>query len=498
MAKPLVPQPLVNPVSGGRASSDGSALGTPHLDWRLGDLPRRNPVVLPADAPLRDALQTMSARRVGSVLLLDARGGLAGILTRGDVLERIVLPGVGLQEPSARVMSQPVHTLCADDTLHDAVLLMARERIRHVPVLDGQGQLINIVSERDLFALQRHTLQHVGHAIDRAATLAEFEQAAAAIRDYARHLQRQGVRARVLTGLIASLNDRLTQRLVAWQLQAHALSAEAMCWVALGSEGRGEQTLATDQDNALIFAVESGQSVEAQRARWLAFGRAVNEALDACGYPLCKGGIMAGQPECCLTLDEWRARFAAWIEGGTPRQLLQAAVFFDLRAIAGRADWVQTLRAEVLQRVRRTPRFLRLMAQAHLEHPVPLLWHGGIRTRREGPHRWFDLKLHGTGLIVEAARILALAHGVAATETRQRLLQGGAVAGAPEAEVQDWVAAFDHLQALRLAHQVDPKEDTAPNRIDVATLDAVAAQSLKAALHAVRTLQQRLALDYLR
>ncbi|TSE34270.1 DUF294 nucleotidyltransferase-like domain-containing protein [Tepidimonas charontis] len=469
-----------------------------NLDWRLGDLPARVPVALPATAPLRTVLQTMSARRIGSVLLLDARGALAGILTRGDVLERIVLAGVGLEEPAARVMSQPVQTLGTDDTLYDAVLMMARAGIRHVPVLDATGQPVNIVSERDLFALQRQSLQHVGHVIERATTLADFQRAAAAVRDYTRHLQRQGVQARALTGLIASLNDRLTQRLVTWQLQAHGLPADAMCWMALGSEGRGEQTLATDQDNALIFQVEAGQGLEVARARWLAFGRAVNEALNACGYPLCHGGIMAGNPACCLTLPEWQARFAAWIDGGTARQLLQAAVFFDLRAIAGRTDWVQTLSDEVLQRVQRTPRFVRLMAQAHLEHPVPLLWHGGIRTRREGAHRWLDLKLQGTALIVEAARVLALAHGVAATDTRLRLQQAGRAAGVPEGEVQAWVAAFDHLQALRLAQQSADPADAAPNRIDVAALDAVAMQTLKAALAAIRTLQQRLQLDYLR
>lgn len=467
----------------------------PTLETRLGDLPRREPVTLAATASVRDALQTMSERRVGSVLLLGDDGALAGILTRHDVLDRIALAGTDLAAPVSSVMTRPVATLQADDTTHDAMMLMSRRRIRHVPVLE-QGRLVNLVSERDLFALQRLSIKHLGTAIAHCRTLADFQRAAADIRAYARHLMVQGVQARQLTALISHLNDQLTQGLVAVALQAAGLSADAMCWIALGSEGRGEQTLATDQDNALVFASDDPQ---ADRPRWLAFARRVNEALDACGYPLCQGGIMAGNPPCCLTAQEWGQRFGRWIDAGGPQELLQASVFFDLRAVAGRADWLDDLRAMVLARTRTTPRFIRQLVQVHLEHPVALNWYGGIEGRREGSRLWFDLKLQGTALLVEGARILALAQGLAATGTRERLLSAGRAIGAPAPEVEGWVTAFDFLQLLRLARQSDASADPdQPNRIDLNTLNPVDERVLKASLRAIRTLQQRLQLDYLR
>src|SRR5690606_23480847 len=111
-----------------------------------------------------------------------------------------------------------------------------------------------------------------------------------------RTLLGQGVQARQLTALISHLNDALTTRLIELLAERHGLSLTGTCWLALGSEGRSEQTIATDQDNALIRPEGSDPS------RYQAFARGVNQALDDCGYPLCKGGVMAGNPDLCLTL----------------------------------------------------------------------------------------------------------------------------------------------------------------------------------------------------
>ena len=152
------------------------------------------------------------------------------------------------------------------------------------------------------------------------------------IRRFARSLLSQGVQARQLTALISHLNDVLTQRLLELKAAEHGVDLAPHCWLALGSEGRSEQTMATDQDNALILP--NGTSA-AQRDALLAFAHDVNLALDACGYPLCRGGIMAGEPGCCLTLREWRERFSHWIEHGAPQDLLNASIYFDLRPLAG-------------------------------------------------------------------------------------------------------------------------------------------------------------------
>ncbi len=466
------------------------------LESPIAELPLRQPICRPAAAPLSEVLGLMHAQKIGSVLLTDGQGALSGILTRNDVLGRVALAGLPLHTPAAQIMSQPVLTIEADCTVFDAALMMSRHGLRHLPVMD-QGRLLSILSERDLFALQNQSIKHVSGAIWQAQSLEQLQHAAARIRSFAAHLMAQGVQSRPLTRLISQLNDRLTERVIALALQRHGLSAQQMCWVALGSEGRGEQTIATDQDNALIF--ESDDPARDQPA-WLAFAADVNHTLDACGYPLCTGGVMASNAPCCLTPAQWGARFAQWIEQGSPEDLLKASVFFDFRALAGRADWLAQLGQRVRQQALQTPRFMAQWARNHLARSVPLNWHGGFDTRRDADgHEVIDIKLSGTALLVDAARILAFAQGIDAVSTVDRLERASARLGIPETEYRGWVTAFDYLQLLRLRHQLQPGLDPRQaNSLRLDGLNQVDRQVLKASFAAIRGLQQRLQLDYVR
>ncbi len=221
----------------------------------------------------------------------------------------------------------------------------------------------------------------------------------------------QGVAARQLTQLISHLNDLLTERLVLMKAQVHGVDMQQACWLAFGSEGRSEQTISTDQDNGLVFLSDDAQQ---DRARWLAFARDVNEALDRCGYPLCKGNVMASNPDCCLTPKEWSARFDRWMEYGAPQDLLKANIYFDLRALVGRADLAEQLRAQITRQARALPRFAKQMADNALRHRVPLNWRGAIDTKTVNGREMVDLKHHGTAVFVDVSRIYALALGVAA------------------------------------------------------------------------------------
>jgi CBS domain-containing protein len=282
---------------------------------------------------------------------------------------------------------------------------------------------------------------------------------------------------------------------VALLAAAQGLDLRRACWVAFGSEGRGEQTVATDQDNGWVLddAVD-----DAERERWRDLGRRVNEALDACGFPLCKGGVMAGQPRCCLRQREWLARLEHWIGRGEPEDLLEASIFFDMRPVVGEAARVAPLRQAITEGARRHPRFLRLLAENSLRLKPALAWHGGLDAEAEGSRRGIDLKLHGTAVFVDAARLLALATGVSALGTRERLLQAGAALGVPEHEREGWASAFEVLQMLRLRAQLRPAAGPASNRIDLESLNDIDRQLLKQAMKVGVRLQQRLALDWLR
>jgi CBS domain-containing protein len=279
---------------------------------------KRAPVTCPVDAPLRAALETMQRQRMSSVVAVDPAGAPQGIFTERDLVRHTVAGSVDPAQPISRYMTpEPMH-LPATATLYDAALLMARHGIRHVLVCDA-GKLVGVVSERSLFALQRLSMREVGTAVDVAEDLDGLKAAAAEIRAVARSMLAQGVSAEALTLLVATLNDRLTERILVLEAGRHDLSGVRFCWLALGSEGRHEQTFSTDQDNAILF--ESDGPPDAARGRLLPFAQSVNATLDACGFPLCKGEIMAGNPKWCLAAAEWRMRFGDWIRNPHPDAL---------------------------------------------------------------------------------------------------------------------------------------------------------------------------------
>jgi CBS domain-containing protein len=460
------------------------------LETPLGELARRAPVTCPAATPLREVLTEMHQRRIGSMLVTNERGEPLGILSRDDVLARVALQSVPLETPIGEVMVHPVYTLTDEHTAEDAALLMSRHTIRHVPIT-RDGVVVGIVSERDLFAMQRLSLKHVSNSIRSAPDVETLKLVAQDIRRFARALLSQGVQARQLTNLISHLNDVLTGRLLEIKAAKHGIELSRLCWLALGSEGRSEQTIATDQDNALILP---DGTTPAQREPVLAFARDVNESLDASGFPLCKGGVMAGNPACCLTLQEWRERFAHWIEHGAPQDLLNASIYFDFRALAGDVALASALRADVGARVQQVPRFLKQMALTALTRSAPLNWVGGIASDESGQ---IDLKLQGTAIFVDAARLYGLAHGVASTNTRERLMAVGPILGVAAAEYEAWVRGFEFLQMQRLQIQLQGAAGAErPNHIAVDSLNDIDRRILKEAFRVARNLQQRLQLDY--
>lgn len=480
-----------------QASFTSRTLAEGSLEASLGSLPRRVPAALPPQAPVGDALRLMQERRIGSVLVVDAAGSVQGILTRHDVLGRIALPQRPLDTPLAQVMSAPVHMLGVHDSAHDAALLMSRHGVRHVPVTD-QGRLVGIVSERDLFALQRLSLKQIGGAIRGARDTAMLPALAGDIRRFAHNLLAQGLNARALTELVSHLNDLLCARAVELTAAEDGIDLSRACWLAFGSEGRGEQTVATDQDNGLVI---DSDDPAAERPRWLAWAGRVNELLDACGYPLCKGRVMASNPACCLSVAEWLARFDHWIDHGAPDDLLHASIYFDLRPVAGREALAWPLRERITARAAAVPRFLKQLADNAMRSRPPLNWLGGLGVATVDGRAVIDLKLQGTALFVEAARLLALAHGVGATGTRARLVEAGGILQVPAQESEAWAAAFEYLQMLRLQVQMQPGGMACgpnPNLVEPAALNFVDRRVLKEALRVARQLQQRVALDYQR
>jgi CBS domain-containing protein len=444
---------------------------------------RRQPVSVFPDTPLGDALAAMDAARVGSVVVADTQGRPLGILTLKDVLTRVTLAAVPLTTAVSAVMSLRPAVLDGAATVADALLTMAREGVHHLPLVE-QGQLVGVISEKDVFTLRRLSMQGISGAIARAEEPAQLPALAQEIAALAHNLLAQGMNAESLTAILSSLNDKLTQRVIELEARAAALPDLEWCWLALGSEGRMEQTLATDQDNALIYRSAS----EDERAALLAFAERVNRRLAACGFPLCKGGIMASNPKWCQSLDQWRATFADWIHRGDAPALLHASVFFDFRPMYGAQALGDELRQWLLTAAKENRLFLKHMAQNALANRPPL---GLVRDFVVASAHTLDLKINGITPFVDAARIFALYAGVSASSTVARLRGAGRAWRLATDEVEAWVAAFHFIQLLRLRHQhaAQTRGETVDNRIDPERLNALDRRILKEAFRQARKLQ---------
>lgn len=466
-------------------------------------LARRELVTCREDCSAAEAARIMDANDVGSVIVLDAQSRPCGIFTSRDLVA--VANSAGLERPMSELMSRELVSLPPHAFAYEAALEMTERRIRHVLVMDGE-QLLGVVSERDLFALQRLGMGELTMEMRLADSVDTLVGLAAQIRSLATLLVEQGTAPEPLTLFISVLNDRLTRRVIEVVRRHHDLHGIRWAWLAFGSEGRFEQTFSTDQDNGMVFAPYEGVSVDAARARLVPFALEVNQALDACGFPLCEGNIMASNPALCLTQGEWQAKMARWLNETSPQALLDAAICLDLRAIHGDEPLAAGLRDWITERVRGHAAFLRLLAQAATRMRPALSQFGKlVATDVPGAPHSVNLKANGARIFVDAARVLALAHGVRHTNTAERLRAYRLERDQPAAAIDALIDAFYFIQGLRLRGQAAAPEargggraavEDYANRVDPDQLNAFEQSALKEALRLARQLQSRLELDF--
>ncbi|MCW5590912.1 MAG: CBS domain-containing protein [Burkholderiales bacterium] len=468
------------------------------LERPLREAIHREVVTVDESAPIRDALDLMVSQKVGSVIVTRGEGELAGIFTLRDVASRVALPGRPVTDPVAAVMTRDPATLDADEFAFQAAMRMAELGIHHIVITEG-GRLRGMVSERDLFRLQRVGLTSIGGEIVVARSVEQLAKLARDVRSLVPSLLLQGVSSEHATLILSSLNDRLTRRVIALLADDFGLAPDDFCWLAMGSEGRHEQTLSSDQDNGLVFRDPADGNADAVRSRLVPFGREVNEVLAKIGFPLCRGEIMAGNPQWCLSESEWRARFAAWISSGDPVAILNATIFFDFRPLDGDPELADRLREWLGVAIRDQAIFLRAMAQNALANRPPLGVMRDFALSEDPEHaRTIDLKVNGATLFIDCARVLALAAGVAATGTARRIREAAARRGLAREEAEGWVAAFHYVQLFRLRHQTRQvsRGEAPDNHLDPEGLNDLDRRLLKEALRTARSMQQRLALDY--
>ncbi|HJV75189.1 MAG TPA: DUF294 nucleotidyltransferase-like domain-containing protein [Noviherbaspirillum sp.] len=340
-------------------------------------------------------------------------------------------------------------------------------------------------------------LQEAQSSVAAAHDVAGLQQAAKLIETLVHRLVEQAEAAEPMTQLISMLNDVLTRRVIEIISADAGLDEVRWCWISLGSEGRQEQTLSSDQDNGIIFADD--QPADVLRAKLLPLAQRINVVLDSCGFPLCTGQVMASNPQWCLSLHEWKERFSNWIIEGDPLALLNASIFFDLRPLHGARELAEDLADWLAQEASTNSRFLFQMAANSLHREVPLGLFRKFTVEKEGQYQGtIDLKVNAATLFIDAARIYGLACGAHASNTAERFRLAIDAHRLHPDDVSKWIKAFYFIQLLRLKNQQNSYKRGQPmhNHIDPTQLDAAERDKLLDALRQARALQHRLELDY--
>lgn len=443
------------------------------------------PVTIDPGRSITEAAALMSARHVSSVIVLDSEGKLAGILTEHDVLRLVARDSAHLTRRVSEEMSCPALGIDADALIYRALARMARLGVRHLPVLDEAGRPLGMLTARALLK-QRASFAHtLGDEIELAHDGAALRAAHDKLPALASALRREDVPGTQVCAVIAGIVCDLTERaaklaLAAMDAQGQGDAPARWCLLVLGSAGRGESLLAADQDNALVHDGEDDSD-----AWFAAFGQRLNTLLDAAGVPLCRGGVMAGNPAFRKSLAAWRDTIDTWVARPRPEALMNVDIFYDFVAVLGDRDLAGELRRHAADAAARSPLFLRLLADAGENSSSAFDILGRLRTIKGR----IDLKRHGLFPVVAAARVIALAWRSTATATDIRLAEAASKGALSDDTVAELTAARATVVEAILDQQLaDIAHGHAPsNRVEPRRLNRLGAQRLRQALRTTAT-----------
>ncbi|MGH2745731.1 MAG: DUF294 nucleotidyltransferase-like domain-containing protein [Thermoleophilaceae bacterium] len=470
--------PALGAAQGVEASRIGEELTTP-----IGSLVSKPPVAVRPEASVAEAARAMRDADASAALVMDEP---PGIVTHRDLSERVLAAGLELDTPVRTVMSRPLEAFPADMPVFEALRRMLELGVHHLPVTRGE-RVMAILRDTDLL---RHQLRSPLPLLNRIEALPRLADAP---RDYSRELASiaetlfsGGLGVTQIGSVLAAVSDALARRLLTLAERELGPPPCPYSWIVLGSEGRREQVLLSDQDNALVYLEE----VNDARAYFQSLAELVVDGLIKAGYPRCPGDYMA--TSWCKPLAEWEALFGQWVEVPEPQALLEAQIFLDFRAVHGGLS-LEPL-AVILASGGRRALFLHNLARAVLRFRPPLGPLGRIRTA-DG---WVDLKSGGIVPIVMLARLYAFAGRAAGRSTLERLEAAADAGTLSRAGAEILGESFRFLTRLRLQEQLRGlrRGEEPSNRVRVEALSPLERRRLLEALRAVRKQQDAAALRF--
>jgi PAS domain S-box-containing protein len=453
------------------------------------------------DTPIHKAAAAMARAKASAILVKSPSGEPVGIVTDRDLRDRVLAAGREASQPVAQIMSAPLIRIPDHALLFEAARLMQERGVQHLVVTDERGGTLGVLAGTEILHAQRHAVGLLLGEIEKSKSLDELKDCLAKLPVLVKSLLDSGTRVEHVTRIMSSVADATTVRLIGLAEAELGPPPVAYSFVAFGSVARGEQTLATDQDNAIIYADPPAEKQSEAQAYFLRLGEKVCGWLDQVGYRRCKGEAMASNPKWCQPLSRWRQYFTDCVTAANPQDLLDVNIFFDFRCVHGEAGHVTELR-QLLHDLLASGQhvFFFHLAQSTLQFKPPRGFFGNIQLDTSGDHpATFNIKSAIIPL-VNFVRMYALRHHLAETNTLERLArlrdQGVLVPSSHDELAQ----AYTALMQMRLIHQAGQiaRGEPPDNHINLSELTQLERSVLKKVFADITVFQARLETDFAR
>lgn len=458
---------------------------------------------------VKTVAQLMCRHNIGSMVIINNQGNPIGILTDTDLRKKIATGDYAVDIPVDRIMNQPVVTVKKGTPLVESMIMMMAQNIHHLCVTEdgtADSRAIGVYSGKDMFLEQGN---HPAIIVKKMARTDDVKQLSS-LRDKAEKLLetylQQGPGISSIARVITIVNDTLIKKAVSMALAAANQHQEnpglKFCWLSLGSEGREEQLLRTDIDNALLYEDPPDDKRAMAKQYFLYLGQFVNEVLIQCGFEKCPADIMANNPDYCLSLSEWKQKFSRWIKAPGPQELMNSTIFFDFRAVYGDDQLEMALQDFLVAAIAKGGNFIHHLAKNALSNPPPLTFFKNFMVERGGEHKdEFDVKKRAMMPLADAARVLILSHRQPAVHnTAARFKKLITLEPTRQQLFEEAAMAYEWLMGLRARFGL--MNDDSGRFLPIHSLNKLEKQMLRNAFVPIREVQQlmqvRFQLDYFR
>ncbi len=447
---------------------------------------------------IRRAATLMTKHNASAILVKSEQGDYLGVVTDHDIRSRVVAENYDQQKPVFEIMSSPLITISDHALIFEAALLMQQKRIRHLAIKDHSGEIISIITDKELLQVHRYSSAILLQELQKAESLDEIMEGCERLPLLVKALIDSGAKARNITRIITTISDVIIYKVINIAFDELGAPPASFAFIAMGSVGREEQTLTSDQDNAIIFEDVSADRIEEVQTYFLSFGKKVCTYLDQAGYDLCKGEVMAMNPKWCQPLAQWQDYFSEWITTADPQALLDLKIFFDYRFLFGDEELVESLTSHLHKVIEGKAAFFQNLASNTLLFKPPLGFFGNIVVKdKQGHPETFDIK-DAMIPIVDFARTYALQKHIVETNTLDRLLRLSEMNVFTRSSYENAVQSYNLLMQLRFKHQSTAlNQNIQPdNFINPKSLTNIELSMLKKTFSQISDFQSKLSFDF--